>query len=193
MKKTVFLSALLLPLSVFSEQLPDWQNPDALRLGQLDPHQCVVPYAGKSDVLAEIGDQRYSGSPWYMSLNGKWDFKWSASPDMRPQDFYRPDYSTDGWDKIKVPGNWQTQGYGTKVYVNTTYEFDSPYYNFEKNPPYVPSDSNEVGCYRREFTVPADWRNRRTVLCVEGAASFYYVWVNGHRLGYNQNSKTAAE
>lgn len=193
MKKQALISILLLPVTLFAQQLPEWQQPDALRLGQIDPHTCVVPYADKPGVVSQISDQRYSDSPWYLSLNGKWDFRWSADPDARPRDFFRPDYSVDGWDKIQVPGNWQTQGYGTKVYVNITYEFSSPYYNFEKNPPYVPSDSNEVGSYRREFTVPAEWRGRRTVLCLESVASFYYVWVNGHRLGYNQDSKTAAE
>lgn len=193
MKKICLLTVLLSSVSIFAKHLPEWQNPSAFRAGQLDPHECVVPYVDDAATLDRIRDQRYSDSPWYMSLNGDWDFRWSQDPGKRPADFYRSDYNTRDWDKIKVPGNWQTQGYGTKVYVNTTYEFDSSHYNFEKNPPYVPVDSNEVGSYRREFTVPAGWRDRRTVLCLEAAASFYYVWVNGHRLGYNQDSKTAAE
>ena len=59
--------------------------------------------------------------------------------------------------------------------------------------PLVPSAENEVGSYRRTFKVPADWKGRRVVLCCEGVISFYYVWVNGKLLGYNQGSKTAAE
>lgn len=190
------LTACLLLFSAFavgSTELPDWQKIDALRLGQLDPHTCVVPYANGKNALTQIADQKYAASPWYMDLNGRWDFKWSAGPDLRPADFYAPDYHTDGWDKINVPGNWQTQGFGTKIYVNIPYEFATPYYNFEKNPPYVPVDSNEVGCYRRVFNIPASWKDRRTVLCLEGVSSFYYAWVNGHFLGYNQDSKTAAE
>ena len=66
-------------------------------------------------------------------------------------------------------------------------------FNFKKNPPLVPSAENEVGSYRRTFKVPADWKGRRVVLCCEGVISFYYVWVNGKLLGYNQGSKTAAE
>ena len=193
MKKLITLLFGLLPVLAGAEQLPEWQQIEAFRLGQLDPHECVVPYANGKGALADIADQRFFESPWYMSLNGKWDFKWSQSPGERPTDFYKPDYSTKGWDKISVPGNWQTQGYGTKLYVNTTYEFDSDYFHYKKNWPLVPVDSNEVGCYRREFTVPADWKDRRTVLCLEGASSFYYIWVNGQQLGYNQDSKTAAE
>ena len=52
---------------------------------------------------------------------------------------------------------------------------------------------NEVGSYRRSFTLPLDWKDRRTVICCEGVTSFYYIWVNGHLLGYNQGSKTPAE
>lgn len=196
MKKLTTLLLGLLPMVVSAQQLPEWQDKDAFRLGQLDPHECVVPYANGKGALAQIADQRFADSPWYMDLNGKWDFKWSSSPNGRPADFYKPDYSTKGWDKINVPGNWQTQGYGTKLYVNTTYEFDTKFYNFKKSPltpPVVPVDSNEVGCYRRVFSVPANWKDRRTVLCLEGASSFYYVWVNGHLLGCNQDSKTAAE
>ena len=188
---TLFLS--FATLSVFADTLPDWQSITAFRLGQLDPHECVVPYQNGRGALAQIADQRYYDSPWYMDLNGTWDFKWSAGPSDRPVDFYKTDFNVSGWDKIAVPGNWQTQGYGTKVYVNIPYEFATPYYNFEKNPPYVPVDSNEVGSYRRVFSIPADWKDRRTVLCLEGVSSFFYAWVNGHFLGYNQDSKTAAE
>lgn len=190
------LTLALLAAAAFTtaaEQLPEWQQITAFRQGQLDAHECVVPYASTADALTNIADQRFDQSPWYMSLNGTWDFKWSESPSGRPLDFYKPDASVAGWDKIQVPGNWQTQGFGTKVYVNERYEFDGKFYDFKKNPPLVPEEHNEVGCYRRTFTIPADWRDRRTVLCLEGASSFYYVWVNGHLLGYNQDSKTAAE
>lgn len=187
--------ALLAAVSLVAQaqQLPEWQQINAFRQGQLDAHECVVPYASGADAVANIADQRFDKSPWYLSLNGTWDFKWSESPAGRPIDFYKPDASVAGWSKIQVPGNWQTQGFGTKVYVNERYEFDGKFYDFKKNPPLVPEEHNEVGCYRRSFTIPADWRDRRTVLCLEGAASFYYVWVNGHLLGYNQDSKTAAE
>ncbi|MGL5317856.1 MAG: glycoside hydrolase family 2 TIM barrel-domain containing protein, partial [Bacteroidales bacterium] len=60
-------------------------------------------------------------------------------------------------------------------------------------PPTVPYEHNEVGSYRRSFSIPADWNDRRVVVCVEGAISFYYIWLNGELLGYNQDSKTPAE
>lgn len=194
MKRHLFaITSLLAAACVSAAEMPEWQDKNAFREGQIEPHALVVPYASGAGAEQAIRDHKYTESPYYLDLNGKWDFKWTQGPSNRPADFYKPGYSTTGWDKINVPGNWETQGYGTKIYVNERYEFANPYYGFEKNPPYVPVDSNEVGSYRREFTVPAAWQGRRVVLCVEGAASFYYVWVNGHKLGYNMDSKTAAE
>lgn len=128
-----------------------------------------------------------------MSLNGKWKFKWTKNPALRPTQFHENQYDTSSWDDINVPGNWERQGYGTAVYTNTAYEFDSPWAHFEKKPPLVPDSTNETGSYRRSFTIPANWQGRRVVLCLEGVTSFYYIWLNGHYLGCNMGSKTAAE
>lgn len=171
------------------EQQLEWQSQYAVGLNKLNPHTYVWPYANASDVQKGA----YEESPYYQSLNGKWKFHWVKNPDNRPKDFYKPAFYTGGWADIQVPGNWERQGYGTAIYVNETYEFDDKMFHFKKNPPLVPYKENEVGSYRRTFTVPADWKGRRIVLCCEGVTSFYYVWVNGKLLGYNQGSKTAAE
>lgn len=176
---------------VSAQQLPEWQTIDAFRNGQIPSHALVVPYT--ADNVTAVRDFKYDQSPYYMSLNGKWKFNWVKGVDNRPQGFQNPSYDVTSWDEIKVPGNWERQGYGTTVYVNTTYEFDSEWANFKKNAPLVPSETNEVGSYRRSFTIPADWNGRRVVLCVEGAISFYYAWINGEYIGCNQGSKTAAE
>lgn len=176
--------------SAQEQSQPEWQSQYAVGLNKLTPHTYVWPYTDVSDIEKPGG---YEHSPYYMSLNGKWKFNWVKNPDNRPKDFYQPSYYTGGWADINVPGNWERQGYGTAIYVNETYEFDDKMFNFKKNPPLVPYKENEVGSYRRTFKVPADWKGRRVVLCCEGAISFYYVWVNGKLLGYNQGSKTAAE
>ena len=195
LKKRTFLLLLAgLTATVFAsaqkQPLPEWQSQYAVGLNKLTPHTYVWPYANASDIEKPGG---YEQSPYYLSLNGKWKFHWVKNPDNRPKDFYQPSYYTGGWADINVPGNWERQGYGTAIYVNETYEFDDKMFNFKKNPPLVPHAENEVGSYRRTFKVPADWKGRRVVLCCEGVISFYYVWVNGKLLGYNQGSKTAAE
>ena len=193
MKQTLLLYFLavwtVLPAWAWQSQQPEWQSQYAVGLNKLAPHTYVWPYGSEAAVRA--GD--YESSPYYMSLNGKWKFHWVKNPDKRPKDFYRPDFYTGGWADIHVPGNWERQGYGTAIYVNETYEFDDKLFRFKKNPPSVPYEENEVGSYRRTFTVPAEWKDRRVVICCEGVISFYYIWVNGHLLGYNQGSKTPAE
>ena len=193
-KRTSLILSAVLAATTFTlaqqQPLPEWQSQYAVGLNKLAPHTYVWPYANASDIEMPGG---YEQAPFYMSLNGKWKFHWVKNPDNRPKDFYQPSYYTGGWADINVPGNGERQGYGTAIYVNETYEFDDKMFNFKKNPPLVPHAENEVGSYRRTFKVPADWKGRRVVLCCEGVISFYYVWVNGKLLGYNQGSKTAAE
>ena len=168
------LAALVaLPLAAQQPQV-EWQDQNAIGLNKLTPHTYVWPYASAEDVA----NGNYENSPYYMSLNGKWKFHWVKNPDNRPLNFYEPDFYTGGWADITVPGNWERQGYGTAIYVNESYEFDEKFYDFKKNPPFVPHAETEVGSYRRTFTVPAAWYGRRVVICCEGGISFYYIWLN---------------
>ena len=185
----LMMLAVLVIIPAAAQQQPEWQSQYAVGLNKLNPHAYVWPYATAADVQKGA----YEESPYYMSLNGKWKFHWVKNPYTRPKDFYKPSFYTGGWADINVPGNWERQGYGTAIYVNETYEFDDKMFNFKKNPPLVPSEENEVGSYRRTFTIPAGWEGRRVILCCEGVISFYYAWVNGKFLGYNQDSKTPAE
>lgn len=190
MIKNLLLSLIAMcsfPVAIMAQ--PEWQSQYAIGKNKLEPHAYVWPY----ETPDAVRSGNYEQSPYYMSLNGRWKFHWVKNPDRRPKDFYRPDFYTGGWADIEVPGNWERQGYGTAIYVNESYEFDDPLFNFKKNPPLVPYEENEVGSYRRTFTLPADWDGRRIVICCEGVISFYYIWLNGHLLGYNQGSKTPAE
>lgn len=191
------LTASLLLLSLLSAyhaaaETPEWQTINAFRNGQIDSHALVVPLP-TDDAAKAIADFKFEESPYYMSLNGKWNFSWTRGVDNRPAGFQVPGFDVSSWPLINVPGNWERQGYGTAVYTNTTYEFDSEWAGFKKDWPVVPAATNEVGSYRRSFTVPADWDGRRVVLCLEGVISFYYLWINGQYLGCNMDSKTAAE
>lgn len=191
--KTLLISGLLLTAlpAIAAQDLPEWQSQYAIGMGKIEPHAYIWPYnEGDAKGISEFD---YENSPYYMSLNGTWKFNWVRGVDNRPVDFYQPDYYVGNWNDIKVPGNWELQGYGIPIYVNESYEFDEPFFNFKKNPPLVPTETNEVGSYRRTFRVPENWDGRRIVLCMEGTVSFFYVWLNGELLGYNQGSKTAAE
>ncbi|UQA91590.1 glycoside hydrolase family 2 TIM barrel-domain containing protein [Streptomyces halobius] len=129
-------------------------------------------------------------SPYYRSLNGSWRFHWSKNPDERPTDFHRDGYDDSGWDRIPVPSNWEIEGYPEPVYLNVTY----PWIGYETpEPPQVPKGFNPVGSYRRVFTVPVGWADRRTLISFQGVKSAFFVWVNGERVGYSEDSYTPAE
>ncbi|MDO4790837.1 MAG: glycoside hydrolase family 2 TIM barrel-domain containing protein, partial [Porphyromonas sp.] len=193
------LMALLMALPLFGsvasaqqttdEKLPEWQANFKPGEGGLKPHAGVLPFA----TVEQVKDYDRDASPLFMSLNGKWHFSWVRNPEKAPKEFYKEQYDVSKWDLINVPGNWERQGYGLPIYVNETYEFDSPLFSFKKNPPYVPTETNEVGSYRRSFSLPSAWKGQRVLLRLEGVSSFYYIWVNGKKLGYATDSKTATE
>ena len=101
-------------------------------------------------------------------------------------DFYKPTFDVSGWDDIRVPANWQEFGYGRPIYTNIRYPFPP-------DPPHIPHDYNPVGSYRRVFEIPASWDGREVFLHFDGVKSAFYVWVNGCKVGYSQDSMTPAE
>jgi beta-galactosidase len=135
-------------------------------------------------------------SPWCLMLNGTWKFHWVDHPDKRPAGFENPDFNDSTWKTIPVPSNVELQGYGTPIYTNSTYPF-------QKNPPRVmdeppghytaKSERNPVSSYRRTFEVPADWAGRRTFITFNGVASAFYLFVNGQKVGYSEDSRTPAQ
>lgn len=160
----------------------DWENPSKFAEGRLPHRATLYPYPSPSDALK--GD--FAKSPWYESLNGKWKFHYSEKPSDRPENFYLTDFDVTEWDDITVPGNWETQGFGYPIYVNTRYIFPA-------NPPYTMHHDNPVGSYKRSFEIPADWSGRKVFLHFGSATSGMYVWINGKRIGYVQGAKNPAE
>lgn len=57
----------------------------------------------------------------------------------------------------------------------------------------MPKNFNPVGSYRRNFSVPPTWKGRTVYLHFAGVDSAFYVWVNGVKLGYSEDSRTPAE
>jgi beta-galactosidase len=160
----------------------DWENPLVFSRNTELPHATLMPYATLERAVA--GD-RFK-SEYFVLLNGKWKFNWVSRPADRPLDFCKPDYDVGSWKEISVPGNWQLQGYDTPIYLNSAYPFPP-------DPPRIPHDRNPVGSYRTEFTVPQGWRGRQVFLHFDGVDSAFYLWVNGEKVGYSQDSRTPAE
>lgn len=124
-----------------------------------------------------------------MSLHGLWKFRWYENPQGRSETFFQPQTDDADWGTMPVPGIWEVNGYGDPLYVNIGYCWKG---QFENNPPFVPTEKNHVGQYRKSFTVPAEWNGKQIILHVGSATSNIRVWVNGKEAGYSQDSKLEA-
>lgn len=119
-------------------------------------------------------------------LNGDWKFFYSDTPEGTPRDFYKEKFNDKKWATIQVPGNWEMQHFGDKLFRNVA----SP---FIPNPPFTPREYNPSGGYRRTFTLPSDWKGSQVFLRFEKVASASFVWINGQEVGYNEGAQEPAE
>jgi beta-galactosidase len=175
-------AAPLIPEPALPQDVPDWENPAVFAVGKEPPHATLFPFETRE--LALRRDE--GGSAFYRLLNGRWKFNWVRMPAERPIDFYRDDFDDSDWDEIPVPGNWELNGFGVPIYLNSDYEF-------EENPPYIQHDYNPVGSYRTSFTIPDHWTDRQIFIHFGAVKSAMYLWVNGRMVGYSQGSKLPAE
>ena len=163
-------------------ELPDWENPEVVGRNKEPGHCTLMVYP---DVETALACDRQA-SPFHQSLNGQWKFNCVRTPEDRPKDFYKPDFDVSKWAQIPVPSNWEMQGYDKPIYLNIRYPHPT-------NPPYIAHDYNPVGSYRREFTIPEDWKDRQVFVHFDGVMSAFYVWINGRMVGYSEDSMTPGE
>ena len=184
MKRICVLTGVLLSLVANAQEVRDWENPQVMGINKEDYHVTLTLPSRKSE-CSEI-----------VSLNGKWKFHWVGNPSERPEDFYMEDFDASGWDEVAVPGNWQMQGYGIPIYTNWTYPFkkDYPYVMGEPPADYFSYENrNPVGSYITSFEVTPQMKDKVLYLHFEGVKSAMYLWVNGHKVGYSENSMSPAE
>lgn len=185
----VFPALFVLSPSAYAQEL-SWEklslyieNPEMVGENQEPPHVPLVPY----ESLESAMDHDWETSAWQLPLDGDWRFRYAMNILEAPQYFWEPGYDTKEWSNIKVPGTWQMQGFDHLTFRNIPMEF-SPY-----DPPRVPHDLNPVGSYVRNFFMPATWKDRRIFLHFDGVKSCYWVWINGHYVGFDKGSMDAAE
>jgi beta-galactosidase len=125
-----------------------------------------------------------------LSLNGKWKFNWVPNADERPVDFYKVGYNDSSWKDFTVPGIWELNGYGDPEYINNGFAWRG---HFKNNPPEIPIKDNHVGSYRKIISIPADWDGKQIIAHFGSVTSNMHLWVNGHFVGYTEDSKVEAE
>ena len=184
MKKLIIITALTLSSTTQAQTTHDWENPAVLSINKL-PYHATLQLPSKQKECQEI-----------VSLDGEWLFHWSRNPEERPADFYQEDYDVSSWNKITVPGNWQMQGYGTPIYININYPFVRNRPSVTTEPPKdwtAYENRNPVGSYVTFIDVTKDMLKKNLILHFGGVHSAFYVWINGQRVGYSQNSMSPAE
>ena len=184
MKRIIFIIASVLTVSAQAQQPRDWENPHVLGINKL-PYHATLQLPSKELECKEI-----------ISLDGQWQFHWAKDPESRPVGFERDDYDVSQWDKITVPGNWQLQGFGKPIYVNMQYPFhrDRPSVTGEPDKDWYAYDHrNPVGSYVTFIDIKKEMLSQDLILHFGGVHSAFYVWVNGQKVGYSQNSMSPAE
>ena len=168
--------------SIPVENTTYWKDPAVFQVNKIEPHAYFIPFATTEQAQTEDKWQ----SPMVQSLNGLWKFKFSENPSERPAWFFKDDFDSRNWDEIKVPANWELEGYDYPIYVNSGYPF-------KKTPPTIQEHYNPVGSYKRFFSLPAEWEDDEIILHFGAVSSAFYVWLNGEFVGYSEDSKTPAE
>ena len=126
----------------------------------------------------------------FLSMEGKWKFNFVKNHQDAPKGFYALKYDDSKWVDFPVPGLFEMEGYGDKIYKNMGYAWCT---TFKNDPPYVGETNNYTGSYRRTFDLPQNWKGQEVYFHVGSATSNLSVWVNGKYVGYSEDSKVAAE
>ena len=166
------------------ETKPYWQDIDVTSVNREYPRTEFMSYSTEKEALTS----KFENSKNYLLLNGDWKFYFVDGYSQLPSNVTDKEVSTESWSDIKVPGNWEVQGFGTAIYTNHGYEFKAR----NPQPPQLPEET-PVGVYRREFNLPSDWNNKDVYLNLAGAKSGVYVYINGKEVGYSEDSKSNAE
>ena len=186
MKRISLFAALQLMLLPVVAQQPVWLDP---KVNSENEKPDVADYfAYENQESAQRGEK--SQSSRFISIEGNWKFNFVKNAYDKPEGFYAEGYDDSKWVDFPVPGLFEMNGYGDKIYTNVTYPWNNEY---PINPPFVGERDNYVGSYRQSFTVPAAWKGERVYIHVGSATSNLWVWVNGRYVGYSEDSKMEAE
>ncbi len=194
MKKLFFtLGTMLSVVCLYAQTLEAWEDPAVTGINKEDGRASFFSYNTEQKKYTEAPDAAN-----YLSLDGIWKFNLANKPADRPVNFYQPSFNVSKWATIKVPGNWEIEGFDVPIYVNHPYEFAdkrTPITEFKNGPepPKVPKTYNPVGSYRRNFTVPANWNGKEVFIHLGSVKSAFYIWINGEKVGYSEGSKLPSE
>jgi len=168
-----------------ADKTPVWKDPS---VNQVNREPRRAHFFAFENIDKARGDK--AASARYLSMEGTWKFCFVKDHQNAPKDFYSLKYDDSKWVDFPVPGLFEINGYGDKIYKNMGYAWCT---TFENNPPYIGETNNYTGSYRRTFDLPTDWKGQEVFFHVGSATSNLSVWVNGRYVGYSEDAKVAAE
>ena len=179
----------------------EWDDPLKTSVNRETARTLAIPMTSEAD----IAKNDMTLSPWYQSLNGVWKFQWVGLPTSAKAEWCAKDFDDAKWTDIDVPSSWQVWGlhhnksWDKPLYCNTSYPFsynESTYSVMADRPgwfTYKDNMKNPVGTYRRTFTIPDSWKGRDVYVRFNSVGHGYYLWVNGQRIGYSEDSYLPSE
>ena len=162
-----------------------WEDPKQYKVNKEDGHAIAMPFDSRDDALS--GEE----SKYKLSLDGMWKFRWQRGLDGQPDGFEKDEYDVSSWDEMKVPAVWQMEGVSVPYYYAST--FPRALSRSKSQIPKIDHSMQEIGFYRRTFTVPKSFDGREVFLHFGAVKAAIEVWVNGEYVGYSTGSFTPHE
>ena len=204
--KLILVAAALSCLAIAHAQTnitgKEWDDPLKTSVNRETAHTLAIPMTSEADII----QNDMTLSPYFQSLNGTWKFQWVGLPTSAKAEWCAKDFNDASWTDIDVPSSWQVWGlnhgkssWDKPLYCNVAYPFsynESTYSVMAERPSwftYTGSKKNPVGTYRRHFTIPTSWAGRDVYVRFNSVGHGYYLWVNGQRVGYSEDSYLPSE
>ncbi len=162
-----------------------WEDPSIFKINKEDGHAIMMPFDSEKEALSN-NDSKYK-----QSLNGKWKFYWQRGLNNQPNNFQLDSFDDSHWDEINVPSVWQTEGYSVPYYYAST--FPKAFSRTKGKIPSIDHNMQEIGFYRKSFTLDENFDGREVFLHFGAAKSALEVYVNGEFVGYSQGSMVPHE
>ena len=166
-------------------ELKYWENPYIIKENKEDGHNTAPAYPTAKAAL-EGGEP-----PLRLSLNGEWKFYWQQGVDDVRTDYYADGFDDSAWDDITVPSLWQLKGYGKPIYLCAY--LPHALSTVKSEIPKIDHSQNEIGIYRRNFELGEEFAGKELFIHFGAVKAGFFLYINGHRVGYSQGSMTPAE
>ena len=158
-------------------------DPRYFKDGRMDAHSDHTYYRDGEEAKEKETSFRYD-------LNGIWKFHYARNYGSAILGFEKEEYCCRDWDDIRVPAHIQMEGYDAPQYANVQYPWEG---HEDIHPGEIPEHFNPIASYVKYFEVPKEMQGKRLFISFQGAESGIALWLNGHFVGYSEDSFTPSE